>query len=155
MEILQAAGNEKTKTQNTTWMLTLALPAPAPQSPQVQGRSLASAECWALHLVWGAARAVQGKGGPGCIAGSGCWRQKNPWLTTWCLQGQASPGYVRDALLTAVLKLHLCWCECTCWTPTSLPAEGPGVCSVPQRQHRGGGVTAGVRVLPPCATDYI
>ena len=81
MEILQAAGNEKTKTQHTTWMLTLALPAPAPQAPQVQGRSLASAESWALHLVWGAARAVQGKGGPGCIMGSPCWRQ-DPWLTT-------------------------------------------------------------------------
>lgn len=40
-------------------------------------------------------------------------------------------------------------------TSFTLPAEGPGVCSVPQRQHRGGGVTAGVRVLPPCATDYI
>lgn len=69
--------------------------------------------------------------------GSRCWRQ-DPWLTAWCLQGQATPGDVRDALLTAVVKLHLCRCEGTCWTPPLPPAEGHGC----------GDVTAGVAVVP-------
>ena len=102
---------------------------------------------WLRGTLWGAAMAVQGKGGPGCIAGSGGWR-RDPWLTARCLQGQATPGYVRDALLAAALKLHVCRCDRTCWAPTSLPVEGPGARSEPQWQHRGGDVTAGLRVVP-------